>query len=117
MPLVKGFMFAEEFWTINIGHVIQLAAFSVASCAYFLNRQKDSKDRAEARDKMIETQTKMHSENQSRLDVLARFHNDQTVINGKRDQQIQELATQTALLTQLTQIMDRRLQSLESRSA
>jgi hypothetical protein len=106
-----------QFWDFNIGHAIELGVFGSAVLAYRLERGRDARDRADAREKIIQEQAIMHAENTRRLQGLAEFHKAQQLLNQKSDSQIAELGKQTAILTQMASGQERRLQMLEGRTA
>jgi hypothetical protein len=108
---------ATPFWDFNIGHAIELGVFGSAVLAYRLERRKDSRDRNDAREKIIQEQATMHAENTRRLEALAEFHKAQQVLNQKSDSQLAELGKQTAILSQIASGQERRLQMLENRAA
>lgn len=64
----------------------------------------------------VQAQTKMHTENTERLNVLAAFQAAQLIVNGKRDEQIALLREQTATLTAIGEGLDRRLKLIEDRT-
>lgn len=112
-------MFLEErsFWTLNIGHVLEIGGFFIAAAAYYRDRKNDQKDRESAREKLIESQVRMHTENKNKLEILSESHDDQKKINFKRDEQVSQLQQQTATLTQIASGLDRRLQMIEDRNS
>ena len=103
------------FWSFNAGNVIATIAVVIAYLAYRLDTKKEALSRRKTLDELIKEQAEMHSDNRNRLEQLAEFHRQQMIVNQKRDEQISELKTQTATLTQIAKGIDRRLELLEER--
>lgn len=99
------------FWSFNIGHVLVLCGIVIAWLQYRVNLNKQLEQQNKERDEQLIR----HNENQRRLDTLLEFQRTQIEVNRKRDEQIGELKTQTATLTQIARGIDRRLEMLEDK--
>lgn len=112
------------FWSFHLGDLIVLLGIVIAALTYLSDRGRQSDERRETREKMVEEQTRMHEENKQafaenrrRLDQLEESREDHEKVNRKRDEQISLLSQQTATLTEMARGMNRRLEMLEDRSS
>jgi uncharacterized protein (DUF3084 family) len=110
------------FDTVTLGNSLILGTLIVAFATYRLDRRKDMRDRIQARETSLQEQTQMHMENKHKLETLTSFTQFQDQINSRRDKQIselssqtQQLATQTALLTQMVAAAEKRLVRIEDK--
>ena len=111
---------AVPFDTIHLGDVLTMLVILVGYLTYRVDKKKEERIIKAQKD----TQVLMHVENERKLNTLLDFQHeqlelnqtmqhDQAVLNQKRDEQISELGKQTALLSQMTEMMDRRLNRIE----
>jgi hypothetical protein len=108
------------FFSFRLSDFLTLGALLLAFIKYVKDRGKDSEDRNNAREALIEQNTKRHMENQAKLERLENFHGEQVLLNRQRELQIAELREQTQQLkgaidttNRIADIVDRRLQRLE----
>lgn len=87
--------------------VVEASGFGIFILGYLDYRSRNKKE--------VERQVEMHAENKHRLETLADFHEEQKVRNGKLDEQISQLALQSARVIQLAEGQERRLRMLEDR--
>lgn len=95
----------SQFFSFNLGHVVEMGGFVVAFLTYRADRSKE-----------LKRQDQMHAENRVKLDGFADFTRSQAEINNKRDDQLAMLAMQTATLMQMAAGHERRLEMMENRN-
>jgi hypothetical protein len=104
-----------SFWSLNIGHLVEIGSLILATLALWFDRKKDARERKLEQEKFLVTQTRMHEENRNRLESLAKFQGEQESLNDKRDEQVSELKQQTSSLAEIARGFNRRLEMIENR--
>lgn len=107
------FGLALPFWDFRFNDFITLGLLLVAWLTWLSDRNKQLRERREARERQVEVQTSMHLENNKRLDEFSNFLREQININRIRDKQITELEKQTIVIGQIAKDIHRRLDKLE----
>lgn len=107
-------------WTV--GNVIELGVVALTASGYTVSRRQETRERKEGqakaakdREAALITQTKMHSENSERLQVLMKFHEYQQAVNLKRDEQVNQLTALAAGTAEMIRGLNRRLELMENR--
>lgn len=101
--------------SVHLGDLLAAATVLVGILALRADTNRRSDESKKEREGILQAQTKMHTENQIRLEGLAIFQKQQLDVNAKRDVQISELQKQTAVIAQIAEGIDRRLKLLEDR--
>jgi len=107
---------AAQFGAIHLGDVLAVATVVVGVLALRFDFNKRTDEQKKERDKWLQAQTQMHTENQMRLESLMTFQTAQTRVNHMRDEQVSQLKQQTAAILEICKAMDRRVQMLEDRN-